>query len=150
MECTLKIMLLLFSLLFFLQSEVWHLEGSIEPTGESNFSPYLIPDTGVLTSHLGLVRQLASSTRFILIIPQVGKSICFPSHSLYLPLPIRYYSSVFPLRPYGAKLTQYCDKSAQQILWEWVKKMLFLDNLANFQPKLMILAQEPLQFCQIW
>ena len=28
--------------------------------------------------------------------------------------------------------------------------MLFLDNLANFQPQqIMILAQEPLQFCQI-
>ncbi len=54
------------------QSEVWQLEGSIEPTGEASFSPYLIPDTGVLTSHLGLIRQLAGSTRFIIIIPQTG------------------------------------------------------------------------------
>ncbi|XP_072051358.1 nonsense-mediated mRNA decay factor SMG5-like [Amphiura filiformis] len=53
-----------------LQSEVWQLEGSIEPTGEVSFSPYLVPDTGVLTSHLSLIRQLASSTRFIIIIPQ--------------------------------------------------------------------------------
>ena len=58
--------------------------------------------------------------------------------------------SVFPLRPYVAKLAQHFEKLTQQILWEWVKKMLFLDNLANFQPKLMIVVQEPLQFCQIW
>ena len=29
------------------------------------------------------------------------------------------------------------------------KKMFFLDKLANFQPKLMILAQEPLKFSRI-
>ena len=38
----------------------------------------------------------------------------------------------FPLRPYVAKLAQHFDKLAQQILWELVKKMLFLDNLAKF------------------
>ena len=60
------------------------------------------------------------------------------------------WGPVLPLRLYVAKLVQHFEKLAQQILKEWVKKMLFLDNLANFQPKLMILAQEPLQFCQIW
>lgn len=53
-----------------LQSEVWRLEGSIEPAGDPSFSPYLVPDTDVLTSHLSLIRQLAASTRFIIIIPQ--------------------------------------------------------------------------------
>ena len=38
------------------------------------------------------------------------------------------YLPVFPLRPYVAKLAQHFEKLAQQILWEWVKKMLFLDN----------------------
>ena len=58
--------------------------------------------------------------------------------------------AVFPLRPYVAKLAQHFEKLAQQILCEWVKKMLLLYHLANFQPKLVILAQESLQFYQIW
>ena len=40
--------------------------------------------------------------------------------------------AAFPLRPYVAKLAQHFEKLAEQILWEWVKKMPFLDNLANF------------------
>ena len=55
-----------------------------------------------------------------------------------------------PSEAYVAKLAQRFEKLAQQILWEWVKNMLFLNNLANFYPKLMNLAQDPLQFCQIW
>ena len=51
-----------------------------------------------------------------------------------------------PFRPYVVKLAQHFEKLAQQILREWVKKMHFLDNLANFQLKLMILTQEPLCF----
>ena len=62
----------------------------------------------------------------------------------------KYSPAAFPLRPYVPKLAQHFEKLAQQILWKWVKKMLFLDNLANFKPKLMILVQEPLQFWQIW
>ena len=64
------------SMLFSFQSEVWRLEGSIEPAGDPSFSPYLVPDTDVLTSHLSLIRQLAASTRFIIIIPQAGKFCC--------------------------------------------------------------------------
>ena len=40
--------------------------------------------------------------------------------------------SVIPQRLYVAKLAQQFEKLAQQILWEWVEKMRFLDNLANF------------------
>ena len=45
-------------------------------------------------------------------------------------------SSVFSLRPYGAQLAQVLEKLAQQILWQCVKKMLFLCKSAYFQQKL--------------
>ena len=48
---------------------------------------------------------------------------------------------VFPLRPYGTQLAQVLEKLAQQILWQCVKKMLFLGKSAYFQQKLEILAQ---------
>lgn len=38
-------------------------------------SPYLIPDTQALCYHLPLIRQLATSGRFIIIIPRTGKFI---------------------------------------------------------------------------
>ena len=52
---------------------------------------------------------------------------------------------VFPLRPYGAQLAQVLEKLAQHILWQCVKKMLFLGKSAYFQQKLEILAQWPSQ-----
>ncbi|XP_059574762.1 nonsense-mediated mRNA decay factor SMG5 [Alligator mississippiensis] len=54
-----------------LQLEVSQLEGSLQqPKAQSAMSPYLVPDTQALCQHLGIVRQLASSGRFILIIPR--------------------------------------------------------------------------------
>lgn len=35
-------------------------------------SPYLVPDTAALCQHLNLIRQLASSSCFIIIIPRTG------------------------------------------------------------------------------
>ena len=58
--------------------------------------------------------------------------------------------SVFPLKLYGTKLVKLFENMTQLVLLEWVKKMVFLDNLNHFQPKLMILVQEPLQFYRIW
>ena len=58
--------------------------------------------------------------------------------------------SVFPLRLYVMKLAQHFEKIGSTDLCEWVKKILLLDNLANFKQKLLILVQEPIQFCQIW
>uniref|UniRef100_A0A8C9TUR5 Nonsense-mediated mRNA decay factor n=1 Tax=Scleropages formosus TaxID=113540 RepID=A0A8C9TUR5_SCLFO len=51
--------------------EVSQLEGSLQqPKAQSSMSPYLVPDTAVLCQHLGLLRQLASSGCFIIIIPR--------------------------------------------------------------------------------
>ncbi|XP_061414382.1 nonsense-mediated mRNA decay factor SMG5 isoform X1 [Lethenteron reissneri] len=54
-----------------LEEEVRELEGSLRSPGTSaSLSPYLVPDAGVLSQHLQLVRQLAASARFILLIPR--------------------------------------------------------------------------------
>ncbi|KAA8591840.1 hypothetical protein FQN60_017214 [Etheostoma spectabile] len=54
-----------------LQLEVSQLEGSLQqPKAQSSMSPYLVPDTAALCQHLNLIRQLASSGCFIIIIPR--------------------------------------------------------------------------------
>ncbi|KAM9783075.1 nonsense-mediated mRNA decay factor SMG5 [Neosynchiropus ocellatus] len=54
-----------------LQLEVSQLEGSLQqPKAQSSMSPYLVPDTSALCQHLNLVRQLAGSGCFIIIIPR--------------------------------------------------------------------------------
>lgn len=66
-----------------LQLEVSQLEGSLQqPKAQSSMSPYLVPDTTVLCQHLGLLRQLAASGCFIIIIPRTGQPTCLlPSHN---------------------------------------------------------------------
>lgn len=55
------------------QLEVSQLEGSLEqPKAQSSMSPYLVPDAGALCQHLNLLRQLAASGCFIIIIPRTG------------------------------------------------------------------------------
>ncbi|NXI53668.1 SMG5 protein, partial [Chloroceryle aenea] len=52
-----------------LQLEVSQLEGSLQqPKAQSAMSPYLVPDTQALCQHLAVVKQLATSGRFIIII----------------------------------------------------------------------------------
>ncbi|XP_019518070.1 PREDICTED: protein SMG5 isoform X1 [Hipposideros armiger] len=54
-----------------LQLEVSQLEGSLQqPEAQSAMSPYLVPDTQALCHHLPVIRQLATSGRFIVIIPR--------------------------------------------------------------------------------
>uniref|UniRef100_A0A4W6BNE6 Nonsense-mediated mRNA decay factor n=1 Tax=Lates calcarifer TaxID=8187 RepID=A0A4W6BNE6_LATCA len=54
-----------------LQLEVSQLEGSLQqPKAQSSMSPYLVPDTAALCQHLNLIRQLAGSGCFIIIIPR--------------------------------------------------------------------------------
>ncbi|KAL2084417.1 hypothetical protein ACEWY4_019935 [Coilia grayii] len=54
-----------------LQLEVSQLEGSLQqPKAQSSMSPYLVPDSASLCQHLHLLRQLASSGCFIIIIPR--------------------------------------------------------------------------------
>ncbi|XP_072285015.1 nonsense-mediated mRNA decay factor SMG5 isoform X2 [Pyxicephalus adspersus] len=54
-----------------LQLEVSQLEGTLQqPKSQSAMSPYLVPDTQALCQHLGIIRQLANSGRFIIIIPR--------------------------------------------------------------------------------
>ncbi|XP_059269647.1 nonsense-mediated mRNA decay factor SMG5 [Mustela nigripes] len=54
-----------------LQLEVSQLEGSLQqPKAQSAMSPYLVPDTQALCHHLPVIRQLAASGRFIVIIPR--------------------------------------------------------------------------------
>ncbi|NXN76826.1 SMG5 protein, partial [Himantopus himantopus] len=56
---------------FFFQLEVSQLEGSLQqPKAQSAMSPYLVPDTQALCQHLAVVKQLATSGRFIIIIPR--------------------------------------------------------------------------------
>uniref|UniRef100_A0A8D3CWR3 Nonsense-mediated mRNA decay factor n=1 Tax=Scophthalmus maximus TaxID=52904 RepID=A0A8D3CWR3_SCOMX len=51
--------------------EVSQLEGSLQqPKAQSSMSPYLVPDTAALCQHLNLIRQLAGSGCFIIIIPR--------------------------------------------------------------------------------
>uniref|UniRef100_A0A8C3CJK3 Nonsense-mediated mRNA decay factor n=1 Tax=Cairina moschata TaxID=8855 RepID=A0A8C3CJK3_CAIMO len=55
-----------------LQLEVSQLEGSLQqPKAQSAMSPYLVPDTQALCQHLAVVKQLATSGRFIIIIPRI-------------------------------------------------------------------------------
>lgn len=55
------------------QLEVSQLEGSLQqPKAQSAMSPYLVPDTQALCQHLPVVKQLAMSGRFIIIIPRTG------------------------------------------------------------------------------
>lgn len=55
------------------QLEVSQLEGSLQqPKAQCVMSPYLVPDTQALCQHLGTIRQLAASGRFIVIIPRTG------------------------------------------------------------------------------
>ncbi|NXX62240.1 SMG5 protein, partial [Scopus umbretta] len=55
----------------FFQLEVSQLEGSLQqPKAQSAMSPYLVPDTQALCQHLAVVKQLATSGRFIIIIPR--------------------------------------------------------------------------------
>lgn len=64
-----------FACVFPLQLEVSQLEGSLQqPKAQSAMSPYLVPDTQALCQHLALVKQLATSGRFIIIIPRTGMS----------------------------------------------------------------------------
>lgn len=59
------------------QLEVSQLEGSLQqPKAQSAMSPYLVPDTQALCQHLALIKQLASSGRFIIIIPRTGMAAC--------------------------------------------------------------------------
>lgn len=54
-----------------LQLEVSQLEGGLQqPKAQSVRSPYLVPDTQALCHHLPVIRQLATSGRFIVIIPR--------------------------------------------------------------------------------
>ncbi|XP_034465907.1 protein SMG5 [Hippoglossus hippoglossus] len=54
-----------------LQLEVSQLEGSLQqPKAQSSMSPYLVPDAAALCHHLNLIRQLAGSGCFIIIIPR--------------------------------------------------------------------------------
>ncbi|NXC41824.1 SMG5 protein, partial [Penelope pileata] len=54
-----------------LQLEVSQLEGSLQqPKAQSAMSPYLVLDTQALCQHLAVVKQLATSGRFIIIIPR--------------------------------------------------------------------------------
>lgn len=44
-------------------------------------SPYLVPDTQALCHHLPIIRQLATSGRFIVIIPRTGERSGEVGHS---------------------------------------------------------------------
>ena len=57
-----------------LQAEVNQLEGSLQSSDtKPNLPPYLVTDAPSLCDHLPLIRQLASSSRFIIIIPLAGE-----------------------------------------------------------------------------
>jgi protein SMG5 len=45
------------------------------PANSADLPPYLVPDAPTLCDHLNLVKQLAASSRFIIIIPLPGEDI---------------------------------------------------------------------------
>ncbi|XP_061839079.1 nonsense-mediated mRNA decay factor SMG5 isoform X1 [Nerophis lumbriciformis] len=54
-----------------LQLEVSQLEGSLQqPKAQSSISPYLVPDTAAMCQNLSIIRHLAGSGCFIIIIPR--------------------------------------------------------------------------------
>ena len=55
---------------------------------------------------------------------------------------------VFPLRPYVVNLVQHIRKLAQQILWNYVKKMPYSVIKAIVSIEAIILAQELPPFCK--
>lgn len=72
-----------------LQDEVTRLEGSLtagaEETGSSGsgttlLPPYVVPDGRTLCDHLTVVKQLAASSRFIVIIPIDGQLLTIVSY----------------------------------------------------------------------
>ena len=56
-----------------LQTEVSQLEGSLQSAERPSLPPYLVPEAAVLCNHLNVVKQLAQSARFIIIIPLAGE-----------------------------------------------------------------------------
>lgn len=78
-----------------LQLEVSQLEGSLQqPKAQSSMSPYLVPDTAALCQHLHLIRQLAASGCFIIIIPRTGQCalvLCVQTRSMVPRLCIKRY-----------------------------------------------------------
>ena len=56
-----------------LQAEVSQLEGSLQSSEKPSLPPYLVPDATVLCYNLNIVKQLANSARFIIIIPIAGE-----------------------------------------------------------------------------
>uniref|UniRef100_A0A8C4U1U8 Nonsense-mediated mRNA decay factor n=1 Tax=Falco tinnunculus TaxID=100819 RepID=A0A8C4U1U8_FALTI len=74
-----------------LQLEVSQLEGSLQqPKAQSAMSPYLVPDTQALCQHLAVVKQLATSGRFIIIIPRTGmRTRCHAAEPAFPSFPPR-------------------------------------------------------------
>ena len=56
-----------------LQAEVSQLEGALQSHDQPNLPPYLVPDAASLSGYLSQIKQLANSSRFIIIIPLAGK-----------------------------------------------------------------------------
>ncbi len=57
-----------------LQAEVHQLEGSLQSQDAPHLPPYIIPDASAFCENLQLIKQLANSARFIVIIPLAGRS----------------------------------------------------------------------------
>jgi len=79
-----------------LQDQVTRLEGSLtgggDETGSSQpattlLQPYVVPDGPTMCDHLTLMRQLAASSRFIIIIPIDGQSADDFCYLCSLPTP---------------------------------------------------------------
>lgn len=96
-----------------LQLEVSQLEGSLQqPKAQSSMSPYLVPDTAALCQHLHLIRQLASSGCFIVIIPRTGTSLLKDLCTRSVPTPL-------PLGRPGHMLPEFP-------VWDYIKCNLIL------------------------
>ena len=53
------------------KAEISQLE-SLYKSENSNWSPYLVPETYVICNHIKLIQELSRSNKFIIIIPLVG------------------------------------------------------------------------------
>lgn len=65
-----------------LQAEVRQLEGSLQSVEKPSLPPYLVPDATVLCLNLTVIKQLANSARFIIIIPLAGEIVTIAIHVL--------------------------------------------------------------------
>ncbi|KAI5092443.1 protein SMG5, partial [Silurus meridionalis] len=101
-----------------LQLEVSQLEGSLQqPKSQSSMSPYLVPDTGALCQHLNLLRHLAASGCFIIIIPRTEIILVHLRNHIHVSSPCVCYRYIRCQKESGRSFER--DKLKRQDIEAW-------------------------------